>query len=100
MITSLIELVKKLKKLDNEAEAYLDKLPSEFNIVFDNTYTSSRGRMLDITMIELFGGMYEDVAWFLYEWKPGNKKPCTWLADGTAYIFETEDDYYKYLSEI
>lgn len=97
MRQELIELVKELKRLDIQAENYISKLPSEFSIIFDNDYTNCKGLMFDKTAQILFGSMYEDIMWFLYEWKPGNKKPQIWLADGTTYVLETEEDYYKYL---
>jgi hypothetical protein len=56
--------------------------------------------MLDTVVDALFGVNTEEVVWFLYEWKPGNKEPQIFLADGTKIVLETEEQYYKYLESV
>jgi hypothetical protein len=101
MTPELIEVVRKLKSLDNEAEEYISPIPYDIaNAIFDNTYVNAKGLMLDTVVDALFGVNTEEVVWFLYEWKPGNKEPQIFLADGTKIVLETEEQYYKYLESV
>lgn len=100
MDIKLIEVVKKLKALDTKGNDYVNSLPQPFDMcVIDNDYSSSLISSFHIMLKEIFKEHEEDIAWFLYEWKPGNKEPQIWLADGTAIIVETEDQYYEYLAK-
>lgn len=97
MKNKLIEVVRELKRLDTKSQAYINSIPSEFSIIFDNEYTDSKCKMNDLLIHALFKEKAEDIFWFIYEWEPGKKTPQIWLADDTEIILETEEDYYKYL---
>ena len=101
MKPELINVVKKLKELDNKAELYLKTIPPEFySIVFDNEYSSNSGMKSDVLIRALFGENSEDIFWFLYEWKPGKKNVQITFSDGREFVIETEEDYYKYLETV
>lgn len=90
-----IDLVRKIKGLNILGDAYLNTLSAPFDtVLIDNEYQDTNGRIQDLLMRRVFGDLYEDVSWFLYEWQPGfNIK----TEKGVEYTFNTEEDYYKYL---
>lgn len=97
MRKELIDVVRKLKELDNTSTLYLDSVPREFiGIMVDNPYSDSQWQMYRILSMELFGTMYEDIQWFLTEWNP-DRNFRFWFSDGTEICIKCEDDYYKYL---
>jgi len=101
MKAELISVVKQLKDLDNEQEAFIASCPSSVGYIFaDNAYTSAKGMQVDLLINALFGHLAEEIFWFLLEWKPGNKGPQMWESNGTPWIFETAEDYYKYLETL
>jgi len=99
MKPELIEVVKKLKESIEQQDQYIDSLPSEFReLILDNKYVNSHIQNVDTLMSELFGDMYEDVNWFLYEFKAGSSTgPHCIHPDGTVYTYKSNDDYYEYL---
>lgn len=82
-------------------DEYLATLPQEFQqVVFDNTYANQASHQQDVLLKALFGDLYEDVLWFLYEFTPGKTAgPHVVTQDGTGYIFLTDEDYYTYLEQ-
>lgn len=97
MNEELIKVLQEVRKLRIEADAYLDSLPSDLSpYVMDNTYVNAVSMIGDKLLKRLFGTMYEDVSWFLYEFKP-RETPQIWLADGTPITLNSDDDYYNYL---
>lgn len=98
MKPELIELVKSLREARNTQDNFIDSLPSSINEAFFdngmvNSLYSTQSKLLKI----VFGELYEEISWFLWEFKDGAKM---WEADGTERIFATEDDYYKYLETL
>lgn len=95
MKKELIDLVKELRALDIRGQAYLSTIPYPFDMAMvDNEYQHMNTAAQAILMKAVFGDLYEDVYWFFYEWHPGFSMTT---ADGVEYVFNTEEDYYKYL---
>lgn len=95
MDAKLIELVRKIKDLEKSGDKYLTTLPGIFNmLLIDNEYSVSKDLIQAVLMRNIFADMYDDVTWFLYEWRPGFSITTQ---DGTEYIINTEEEYYKYL---
>jgi hypothetical protein len=101
MKQELIDVVRKLKDWDTEQEEYLKTIPSDIkSVFFENQYTNLLSMQKDILIDQLFGDMAEDVLWFLYEFEAGKSPgPHCILADGTEYVYNTNEDYYAYLKE-
>jgi len=99
MNEQLINVVRKLRELDNQGDKYIQTIPSDINSVFfDNIYVNALDMQKNILIESLFGDMAEDVKWFLYEFEPGKSPgPHCITAEGTAYTYQTDEDYYKYL---
>lgn len=93
------ELKTYLSKHKTEMErgsAWIDSMPSDINSAFfDNTYVNSLDTQISLTQKMLFGDLYEDISWFLYEWNP--KHGVITMPDGTSYNIQTLDDYISYL---
>lgn len=90
-----IQLVKEIRELDQQASTYLIKLPSLIDtFIIDNEYANCQSRIQSILMQSIFGEVYDDICWFLYEWQPGYTIE---VLGGTVYILNTEEDYYNYL---
>ena len=100
MKTELIDVLKKIRKINVDQDKYLDSIPRDLrSSVFDNKFAALEGSKNDVIMQSLFGDFYEDVCWFLYEFDT-LKLPLSTphiVADGKEYFFKTDDDYYKYL---
>jgi hypothetical protein len=101
MKQELIDVVRKLKDWDTEQEEYLKSIPSDIkSVFFENQYTNLLSMQKDLLIDQLFGDMAEDVFWFLYEFEAGKSPgPHCILADGTEYVYNTNEDYYAYLKE-
>lgn len=92
-----IELLKAVRALRIEADEYIDKLPHDLAfILIDNGYANAVSMIGDKTLKMIFGDMYEEISWFLYEFKPKDT-PQIWLADKTPIIINSDEDYYEYL---
>ena len=65
-------------------------------VFFDNSYTESLHKQVDLLMRATFKDIYEEVYWFIMDWREGftitNK-------DGKDYIINNLDDFVQYLSE-
>ena len=65
-------------------------------VFFDNSYTESLHKQVDLLMRATFKDIYEEVYWFIMDWREGftitNK-------DGKDYIINNLDDFIQYLSE-
>ena len=97
MSPELIEVVKRLKALNTEADKYLDKLPEDLlTFVYDNVHANCIGLKVDALAQTLFGEHYETVEWYLYEFEPSDS-PQLWLADGTPVTLSCDEDFVRYL---
>lgn len=101
MKQELIDVVRKLKDWDTEQEQYIKTIPYDIaSVFFDNQYINLMSMQKDLLISQLFGDMAEDVMWFLYEFEAGKSPgPHCILADGTEYVYNTNEDYYAYLKE-
>lgn len=99
MNPKLINTVRQLKQLVTEQHKYLDSVPPDIAcFLIDNSYTERLRQQVDLVIAQLFGDMAEDVCWFLYEFEAGQSPgPHVILADGKAYTYITDEDYYEYL---
>lgn len=89
------KLVSELYALDKEREAYIRSIPSDINAAFfDNTYTRTSGMQFDLVMQALFGDIYEDVCWFLYDCKFTG--PNQIIVDKREYEIKSLEDYFDY----
>ena len=63
-------------------------------VFFDNSYTESLHKQVDLLMRATFKDIYEEVYWFIMDWREGftitNK-------DGKDYIINNLDDFVQYL---
>lgn len=101
MKPELIKIVKQLKYLDNEMDAYMGTIPPDISSAFfDNTYVNSLFTQKELLINALFGDMAEDVSWFLFEFEAGKSPgPHCITKDGKEYFYHTDEDYYEYLKE-
>lgn len=99
MKPQLINTVRELKQLNKQRLEYLEKVPNDIAcFLIDNAYTERLRQQVDLVIAQLFGDMAEDVCWFLYEFEAGQSPgPHVILADGKAYTYITDEDYYEYL---
>lgn len=66
------ELFRKIYKLQQEADTYIEKVPTDISTSYiDNGFVNSILMIKDLLMEEVFGEHYQSVEWFLYEWQPG-----------------------------
>jgi len=96
-----IAALRKIRKSMQQQDLYISKLPKEFQeLMFDNDYANQASHQVDVLLKALFGSLYEDVAWFLYEFEAGKTPgPHLRLATGAEYVFLTDEDYFKYLEQ-
>jgi hypothetical protein len=88
------DVFRKLVKLHNDINQYLDRVPSDIvQSIFDNEYSNNQGHMVDLLIDEYFGEHAESVLWFMYEWKPGFAVGY----DGNAQKIYSLDEYIEYL---
>jgi hypothetical protein len=101
MKPELIDVVRKLKYLDNEMDAYLNTVPSDIGcVIFDNGYVNSLYTQKELLINALFGDMAEDVSWFLFDFQAGKSPgPHCITKDGKEYFYHTDEDYYDYLKD-
>ena len=98
---SVVSAVRQIRALMLQQDAYVASLPADIRtFVFDNAYCDLKDRQNSILAEALFGDLYEDIVWFLYEYVPGSTGPHVQLADGREFTFYTDEDYYTYLEEI
>lgn len=92
--TDLKSLLQYLLKSHKESHDWIESLPREIQSVFyENTYVNNI--LLDHDRLLKFavGDLYEDIQWFLYDWKPGYEIQV----NETKYVIKTLDDYIDYL---
>lgn len=96
-VRNLIEKLTELHAIENN---WLDDINLEIrSAFFDNTYCNSILKERDIALDFALGDLWEDVSWFLSDWKPGYKISCCkpFVPQETIYIINDLDDYMKYL---
>ena len=92
-----LELLKQLRTLQKEEDAYIVSLPSDIVAAFyDNGYTNALQKANLLLMAAAFGDLAEDASYFLWEWKPGYRIT---EADGTEWVLKSEEDYFVYFKK-
>lgn len=92
--TELKSLLQYLVKSHKESHDWLEQLPRDIQSAFyENTYVNNILLDQDRLLKFAVGDLYEDIQWFLYDWKPGFEIQV----NETEYIIETLDDYINYL---
>ena len=100
MSPELVEVVRKLRNIELQQRAYVDKVPLDIqDFVFDNEYANLQGLKFDAVVQALFADNVEDVYWFLYEFNPAMPGPHLVNEEGKEYTFKTDEDYYQRLLE-
>lgn len=99
MKKELVDIVRKLRSLDIKAETYINRIPTDINMIFfDNEYVNNIKTQKDLLINTLFGDMAEDINWFLYEFTAGKSLgPHCITSEGFEYTYHTDEDYYNYL---
>lgn len=78
-------------------DEYLDKIPDDLkDSVFDNQYTNSLGWCHDRLAEAVFGELWEDVAYFLYE-RPILSNIGKVVVNDVTYEFSTIDEFFDYM---
>lgn len=92
--TELKTLLQKLIKLQTEERDWIESLNNEIRSVFyENTYVNKILLEHDHILKFALGDLYDDVYWFLYEWKPGYN-----IQSGDInYVINDLNDYMRYL---
>jgi hypothetical protein len=96
--TKFCQALTALVTLRASAERVLAQLPSEFGeFVVTNSYTDLIEQQKELALRLAFGAFWEDVSWFLYDWRPGFHISVP-SDNGTSikYVINNIDDYLDY----
>jgi hypothetical protein len=101
-MVKLVDLVRELRKQQIIGTEYLGTLPHEFQtLLIENKHAESMWEAQSHLLKAVFGEWYEDVYWFLWEFTPGKTPgPHLALADGTEFVYNTDEDYYAYFEKL
>lgn len=90
----LKNLLQTMMKLQKEEQEWLDLVPIEIRSVFhENSFVNKICIEHDHILKFALGDLYEDVQWFLYEWRPGFQL----AVDYKSYEINNIDDFFNYL---
>jgi hypothetical protein len=79
---------------DKQGDIFLESInPQIVSAFYDNDYVNSLHRKNDLALKMAFGSLYDEICWFLYDWKPGFEIQV----NDVAYIINDVNDYIKYL---
>ena len=91
-------IAKRVKTLYKQQEEYLETIPTDIRPLFyDNEATNCDGLIIDAIAKELFGEMYEEFCWYVYEWD-GSPSKCGY--NDVEYIIKNEEDYFKWIKDV
>lgn len=98
MNIKLLEVLKTLRKLQKEQDAYLASVPRDLQpFLFDNEFVNKSDSMLCALTEALFGSYSEDVNWFLYEFNTVKESSVHVVDNDVEYTFKTDEDFYEYI---
>lgn len=98
MNNELLEVLKTLRNLQKEQDAYLTTVPKDLQpFLFDNEFVNKSDSMICALTSALFGSYLEDVNWFLYEFDNVKNSLVHVLENGVEYTFKTDEDFYEYI---
>lgn len=87
-------IFRKIVELHEKREAYFNTIPPDLReFVYDNQYANLLCMENDVLLEQVFGEHFEDVMWFLYEWKAG----YTVGVDGTETVINSLDEFITWL---
>jgi hypothetical protein len=101
-----IELITQLKSNEVKRVKWLDTVPIEINESYiSNPIVDTLYSDYNLFLRTIFGILYDDIQWFLYEWN-ADKNSVFWLRAGyegresdIEIQINCEEDYYQYLRE-
>ena len=92
--SELRSLLHTLMELRRKEDEWVESLPGEIRSAFyENVYVNNILLEFDHLLKFAIGDLYEDVQWFLYDWKPGYEIQV----NETKHVIKTLDDYMRYL---
>lgn len=96
--TTFATVVKALYASKQEGHAYLDSLPSEFStLLTNNNYSEAYFAQIPVLARALFEDIWDDVDWFLSEWRPGfTVTTHVGTPQEIEYKIQSVDDYLAY----
>ena len=98
MNDELLEVLKKLRTLQKEQDAYLATVPRDLQpFLFDNEFVNKSDSMICALTSALFGLYIEDVNWFLYEFDNVKESLVHVVDNDVEYTFKTDEDFYEYI---
>lgn len=97
----LVALLEVLVENQDKSDAYISSIPSDIqSAFFDNTIVNALEMQKDYMLKMILGeSLYEEVCWFLYEWK-SSSVGTTITTNDTEYVINNFSDYINYLKEV
>jgi hypothetical protein len=94
----LKNLLLKLKESDSAGSTWLGSVPRDINdAFFDNEFVNCMHKHIADLQKVVFGSLYDDIGWFLYEWQPGYTIETSETNQARTYVINNIDDYIEYL---
>ena len=91
---NILQYIYNCSKLANEYTENLRNADAMFaNYIEENDKIEFLYRINDKLMSTLFGDMYNDISWFLYEWKP----EMNFEIEDRHFVINNIDDFYNYI---
>ena len=99
--TEFKQILSKLKDLDQGGNQWLSSVPREIDAAFfDNPFVDSLNRQNELLLQAVFGELYSEVEWFLYEFDPKAKeslRTITMADTGQKFVITDVDSFVQYL---
>lgn len=97
------ELVHTLVKNNKEREDYFDSLPVDLACFFGDNVLINSVLMDNAFILRKYLGesLYEELAWFLYEWKEQDPEYHTiTLSNGKEFIISNTQEFIEYIFQV
>ena len=98
-----IDIVRQLRTIRLNSNTYCDSIPKGFDIIYDNEYTANLYAENTILLNFLFGIDYDDIEWFLNEFRVGSAgSHISYMENGKPIevTLKCDEDYYEYLKGV
>lgn len=103
MDEKLISLFKQIRKLDIEANNFLDTVPACLrDSIFENPYSWAKEKMIDVLINTVLTKVQvEELYWFLYEFKPKDTPQIFFGSEDKriSITLKSDNDFYDYLRD-